>query len=104
MSEQTWDVIDLGGIPIDNCPPKRISESLCQRQCTYQVHCMLYSKSGLAKLAAVDGTVNAIPWDQFIPAALGIHLSKALSALWPIGLNVVHTSDRLSLADRRINP
>ena len=96
VSEPTWDVIDLGGIPIDNGPPISISESLCQRQCTYQTHCMLYSKSGLHKLAHVDRTVNAIPWDEFIPAARGIHPREALNALWPIGLNVVHTSDRLS--------
>ena len=58
---------------------------------------MLYSKSGLARLAGVDRTVNAIPWDEFIPAARGIHPREALNALWPIGLNVVHTSDRSSL-------
>ena len=96
VSEQAWDVIDLGGIPIDNCPPISISESLCQRQCTHQVHFMLYSKSGLAKLAGVNRTVNAIQSDEFIPAARGIHPREALNALWPIGLNVVHTSDRLS--------
>lgn len=96
LKGQEWDVIDFGGLPVDDGTSLRISDSLCRRGFTYQCHCMLYSKSGMDKLGQVDRKVNAIGYDEFIPAARGIHPRKALNDLWPIGLDMYHTRERLS--------
>lgn len=93
---QEWDVLDFGGLSVDDGSSLRISDSLCRRGFTYQCHCMLYSKTGMDKMALVDRKVNAVGYDEFIPAARGIHPRKALNALWPIGLIMFHTRERLS--------
>ena len=92
---QEWDVLDFGGLPVDDGSSLKISDSLCRRgfTCTYQCHCMLYSKTGMDKIGLVDRKVNAIGYDEFIPAC-GIHPRKALNTLWPIGLIMFHTRER----------
>ena len=95
-ADTTWDAIDFGGVAVDEVEPAPVTRSLLRRGCTYLSHCILYSRSGVAKLRQVNRTVNAVVFDEFLPAARGIHPRCEINELWPLGLVVYHPHEALS--------
>ena len=95
-AETAWDAIDFGGVAVDEVEPVAVTPSLLRRGCTYLSHCVLYSRSGMSKLRQVDRTTNAVVFDEFLPAARGIHPRCEINQLWPLGLIVYHPPEALS--------
>jgi ankyrin repeat protein len=95
-AEMPWDAIDFGGVAVDEVEPVPVTPFLRRRGCTYLSHCILYSRSGVSKLRKVDRTINAVVFDEFLPAARGIHPRREINELWPLGLIVYHPPDVLS--------
>ena len=50
----------------------------------------------MSKLRQVDRTTNAVVFDEFLPAARGIHPRCEINELWPLGLIVYHPPEALS--------
>ena len=81
---------------MDEVEPVPVTPFLRRRGCTYLSHCILYSRSGVSKLRKVDRTINAVVFDEILPAARGIHPRREINELWPLGLIVYHPPDVLS--------
>lgn len=97
LKDHTWDCIDFGGISMDDSK-NIVTQSVIQRNCTYQTHCILYNASGIAKIKTIDYTKNAIPYDEYLIALRKIHPRSELNALYSLSspLKCYHSYEQLS--------
>lgn len=97
LKDHTWDCIDFGGISMDDSK-NIVTQSVIQRNCTYQTHCILYNASGIAKIKTIDYTKNAIPYDEYLIALRKIHPRSELNTLYPLSSPLIcyHSYEQLS--------
>lgn len=97
LKEVQWDCLDFGGLSMDN-KKKIITKSVVQCGYVYQTHCILYNKSGIAKIKEIDYTKNVIPYDECLLAFRKNHPRSKLNTLYPLSspINCYHTYEQLS--------
>lgn len=100
LKEFEWDCLDFGGLSMDN-KKNKISKSIVQYNYVYQTHCILYNKSGIAKIKEIDYTKNVIPYDECLLAFRKIHPRSELNDLYPLSspLKCYNTYEQLSWQD-----
>ena len=79
-----WDGIDFGGKSVDNKLIVSITPSVGLIDYSYETHCILYNRSGIAKIKQIDKTKNVIAYDEFLSAIRKVHPRKEINSLYKL--------------------